>query len=38
MRYINHEEKIKNPWAERDEIPMPTVTVSREMQREMRKL
>lgn len=34
MRYINHEEKIKNPWAERDEIPMPTVTVPREMQRE----
>ena len=35
MRYINHEEKIKNPWAERDEIPMPTVTVPREMQMEM---
>ncbi|MBO5136054.1 MAG: hypothetical protein J6C17_01580 [Clostridia bacterium] len=34
MRYINHEEKIKNPWADRDEIPMPTVTVPREMQRE----
>ena len=34
MRYINHEEKIKNPWAERDEIPMPTVTVPREMQTE----
>ena len=38
MRYINHEEKIKNPWAERDEIPMPTVTVPREMQMENEEL
>ena len=32
MRYINSEEKIKNPWAEREEIPMPTVTIQREME------
>ncbi len=32
MRYINSEEKIKNPWAERDEIPMPALTVQREVQ------